>query len=349
MLQAGLKVIGGKHHGKIISLSSNRFIIGREQDCHLRPNSELVSRHHCVFNLDEYALQLRDLGSTNGTFVNGERIKGRVMLKSGDRVHVGKLEFEVILKEVANATSPSLPVPDDQSALSWETEELSASETTFDMPAINPTAQGDSAVFTGNTTVQSSDQSSEPPALDQPTPAPAMPTAAEPEQQPPAQPVYEPATQQQAYPPQPLMPQWPQQMPQYQQPGQPVYPGMPMMPGAYYPPNPYPQGMPGAYPLQPMPGGYPQAMPQPGMPLLPDPSHQQQTPGGSIESEPESRKQAETLPVNLPDPSATGVKDEPKAAEGEEKVQPRTKEEPVNPSNKAADIIKQYMQRRPDA
>ena len=48
MLQAKLKVVGGRHHGKIIPLATRKFLIGREQDCHLRPNSELVSRHHCA-------------------------------------------------------------------------------------------------------------------------------------------------------------------------------------------------------------------------------------------------------------------------------------------------------------
>ena len=67
MLQAELKILGGKHQGKAIPLSTKKFLVGREQDCQLRPNSDLVSRHHCVFSIDDYAVRLRDLGSTNGT------------------------------------------------------------------------------------------------------------------------------------------------------------------------------------------------------------------------------------------------------------------------------------------
>ena len=63
MLQSVLKVVGGKHEGKTIPLMK-KFIVGREEDCHLRPNSDLVSRHHCVFTMDDYTLRLRDLGST---------------------------------------------------------------------------------------------------------------------------------------------------------------------------------------------------------------------------------------------------------------------------------------------
>ena len=70
MLQANFKVVGGRHHGKMIPLATKKFLIGREQDCHLRPNSELMSRHHCVFAVDDFSVRVRDLGSTNGTFVN---------------------------------------------------------------------------------------------------------------------------------------------------------------------------------------------------------------------------------------------------------------------------------------
>src|SRR4029079_13238719 len=84
MLQVDLKVLEGRQQGKLIPLIVRQFLIGREQDCHLRPNSDLVSRHHCVFTIDDFTARLRDLGSTNGTYVNGERIQGQVVLKPGD-------------------------------------------------------------------------------------------------------------------------------------------------------------------------------------------------------------------------------------------------------------------------
>src|SRR3990172_4146736 len=102
MLQAKLRVVGGKHHGKTIPLGTSKFLIGREQDCQLRPNSELVSRHHCVFNVDDFTVRLRDLGSTNGTFVNDNRVRGEMTLKAGDRVRVGKLDFEVVIPDPAS-------------------------------------------------------------------------------------------------------------------------------------------------------------------------------------------------------------------------------------------------------
>src|SRR4051794_10013442 len=107
MLQAELKILGGKHQGKLIALNSKKFLVGREQDCHLRPNSDLVSRHHCVFTVDEYAVRLRDLGSTNGTLVNGTNLRGEVILKAGDQITIGKLELEVLIRQSSGKT----PVP----------------------------------------------------------------------------------------------------------------------------------------------------------------------------------------------------------------------------------------------
>ena len=111
-MQAQLRVASGKNKGNIIPLPVGKFLIGREEDCHLRPNSEAVSRHHCVFTSDEFAVRLRDLGSTNGTFVNGEKIARAVILHSGDKVSIGKLEFEVVVRDAAGQeTQAALNAP----------------------------------------------------------------------------------------------------------------------------------------------------------------------------------------------------------------------------------------------
>jgi len=115
MVSAELKVVGGKHVGQVIPLNRRKFLIGREQDCQLRPNSEMVSRHHCVFSIDDYSVRLRDLGSTNGTLVNGERIRRDVVLVAGDKVVIGNLEFELVIRpgvtvvESDSAVLPPIP------------------------------------------------------------------------------------------------------------------------------------------------------------------------------------------------------------------------------------------------
>ncbi|HEV3299834.1 MAG TPA: FHA domain-containing protein [Planctomycetaceae bacterium] len=95
-MDARLKILTGPMSGQMIAMPAGKLIIGREDDCHLRSTSEFVSRHHCVLLLDEYTLRIRDLGSRNGTFVNGRRIgRGELILLRGDVVSVGDLEVHV--------------------------------------------------------------------------------------------------------------------------------------------------------------------------------------------------------------------------------------------------------------
>ncbi|MBN1588429.1 MAG: FHA domain-containing protein [Pirellulales bacterium] len=93
-----LVVIGGKHAGRKIPVTGEKFFIGRAEDCHLRPNSDLVSRHHCAITVEPDEVTIRDFGSRNGTLVNGDRIRGEVDLHSGDHLQIGPLEFEVLLE-----------------------------------------------------------------------------------------------------------------------------------------------------------------------------------------------------------------------------------------------------------
>jgi pSer/pThr/pTyr-binding forkhead associated (FHA) protein len=92
-----LLVVGGKHPGQEIPVAGPKFFIGRAEDCQLRPRSEMISRHHCVILVEEGFVAVRDFGSKNGTFVNGERVKAEQELKAGDRLRVGQLEFNIQL------------------------------------------------------------------------------------------------------------------------------------------------------------------------------------------------------------------------------------------------------------
>jgi predicted component of type VI protein secretion system len=92
-----LVVLGGKHPGQEIPVVVSEFLIGRAPECKLRPNSDMVSRRHCVITVTEGRATIRDLGSRNGTIVNGQKIPGEHELRTGDKIKVGPLEFEVLL------------------------------------------------------------------------------------------------------------------------------------------------------------------------------------------------------------------------------------------------------------
>lgn len=99
-MQLKLKVLSGSHAGREIPVSSDKFLIGRSESCQLRPKSDSVSRRHCILVVKDGRVLLQDLNSRNGTYVNEKRLpsdKAKV-LKPGDRLRVGKLDFEVIIE-----------------------------------------------------------------------------------------------------------------------------------------------------------------------------------------------------------------------------------------------------------
>lgn len=107
-MQVKLKVLLGKNEGKEIPVPVRRFLIGRGDDCHMRPKSEAISRNHCaiLINEDEDEVILRDLNSRNGSYLNGERIASDMPLDSGDHIQLGRLEFEVVIKDRKRVPEP---------------------------------------------------------------------------------------------------------------------------------------------------------------------------------------------------------------------------------------------------
>jgi len=78
---------------KTIPLPSSVTVIGRRHDCDLRIPVSTVSRRHCRISQNGQSLEIHDLGSTWGTFVNDKRINGSASIKPGDRVRIGPLTF----------------------------------------------------------------------------------------------------------------------------------------------------------------------------------------------------------------------------------------------------------------
>ncbi len=91
-MKVQLVVVRGKPEGKVIPLVGPNFKIGRGETCHLRPNSEQVSREHAEFTISMDSVIVRDLGSRNGTLVNGKALTAECRLKDQDLVQVGPLD-----------------------------------------------------------------------------------------------------------------------------------------------------------------------------------------------------------------------------------------------------------------
>jgi pSer/pThr/pTyr-binding forkhead associated (FHA) protein len=94
-MTAKLLVVQGRPAGKALVFPDGVYYIGRGAECHVRPNSEWVSRQHCVLRVAGPTVTLRDLGSRNGTLVNGILLEREQRLEEGDQIQVGPLVFEV--------------------------------------------------------------------------------------------------------------------------------------------------------------------------------------------------------------------------------------------------------------
>ena len=339
MQNAVLKIVGGKQDGKLIPLQTKKFLIGREQDCHLRPSSDSVSRHHCAISIDEYSVRVRDLGSSNGTYLNGQRLVGTQEAVSGDRLKIGTLEFEIQFQK------EGVPVPAESGSnttFSLDDFQLDAADPT---DAIEETAlmHGDTAVISRSANQMVDEAESANSEVEAAIESPRQPVTQPPQMAHNGQPDPAFANQQMA---QPGMP--------YPYPGQ----GMPGYPPMQQPG--YPYGMPQQpfNPYMPMPPGYPMQQPQYGMPypqMYPQqyqqPFPQQSMPGypaqppapapGQAEDfndDDDEYEDEEELRVVLPPPEETGLKEEKK---------PEAGGKPATPApNPAADILKKYSERR---
>ncbi|MHB1423777.1 MAG: FHA domain-containing protein [Gemmataceae bacterium] len=82
--------------GSPIDIKKDLVIIGRKEDCDVRLEHKSVSKMHCALVKTDGLLLLRDLGSTNGTRVNGTRVR-RAALLPNDQIGIAHYKFRVYL------------------------------------------------------------------------------------------------------------------------------------------------------------------------------------------------------------------------------------------------------------
>ena len=137
-MKCSLVVVQGKPEGLEIPLKGTQFLIGRDKKCNLRPNSDLVSKLHCCFQKTETGLIIRDLGSTNGTFLNSMPVEEPVELQDGDLIRVGPLVFAARIVEEKPTREVNGAI-DQQHALGWLLADASAPEGPLSEPSSNST------------------------------------------------------------------------------------------------------------------------------------------------------------------------------------------------------------------
>lgn len=145
-MRTKLIVASGKSAGRAISIKRSPLLIGRAEDCDVRPLSEDVSRRHCAIHIGPADAWAEDLGSRNGTFVNGIRIKEKTRLADGDLVRVGALE----LKVSCAAPAPAGSEDDVSKWLMADEAPAGMFDTTRTLPLPGATAGDDAAIDASN-------------------------------------------------------------------------------------------------------------------------------------------------------------------------------------------------------
>lgn len=136
----------GEFAGKSIKIDQD-MLVGRHQDANILLQSAEISRRHAAFLLKETALYVQDLNSSNGTFVNGERISVETALKSGDVLAFASLQFEVaeelepVVNTVAEVEQPAEAVATSATHEAGEVKSAAAQMNDQGMPSMKERAQ----------------------------------------------------------------------------------------------------------------------------------------------------------------------------------------------------------------
>jgi predicted component of type VI protein secretion system len=177
-MKVSLVVASGAHEGRVIPLTGPQFLIGRDQQCHLRPASQAISKLHCAVLVRDGKVYVKDFGSTNGTLVNEELIQNaEVQVSDGTALRVGPLDFRVQVELPApKRDGTPLPGDDTDAALAAVKAAATAATVAAKAPARDTTPNPARPVTPPPAAAKAPDTATQPakPAA----PAPAKPAAA---------------------------------------------------------------------------------------------------------------------------------------------------------------------------
>lgn len=129
-----------QYRGTLFPIRSGELTLGRSSYASIVVNNPLASREHAIIRPLTGGLEVVDLGSKNGTFVNGERLHGSCPVSPGDRIKIGTDVLEVVqvpardASSLRIATSPGRPIGDvteGETTLHWQ-RSLDLAETLLD-------------------------------------------------------------------------------------------------------------------------------------------------------------------------------------------------------------------------
>jgi pSer/pThr/pTyr-binding forkhead associated (FHA) protein len=162
-MKVQLIVVQGKPEGKIIPLLIPTFRIGRGENCHLRPNSEQVSREHAELSITADKVVIRDLGSRNGTLVNHQLLTAPRTLKDRDLIEIGALTFAISIQGAPVPASTKVPEVPQAAKASPDDVSNAEIESWLIADASSPTPNRSSGVYKGETKTYDTNPGGTPP------------------------------------------------------------------------------------------------------------------------------------------------------------------------------------------
>lgn len=110
-----LEITSGPDAGRTANISGDQFVLGREGNTNLVLRDAKASRRHASLRvLPDGRAELTDLGSRNGTFVNGQQVTGSIVLKGGEEIRIGDTTMRAVAEQTQAAAPPPPPVPAQQ-------------------------------------------------------------------------------------------------------------------------------------------------------------------------------------------------------------------------------------------
>jgi len=103
-----IRFLTGKHIGQVMPLKSGSNILGRGPSCDITINSPSISKEHAQIDIYPDKIIISDLGSRNGTFINGIQIKAQ-KINVGDKVSLHELIFEIVPAHFVQQQQPIMP------------------------------------------------------------------------------------------------------------------------------------------------------------------------------------------------------------------------------------------------
>lgn len=116
---------------RTFAITKPMTVIGRREECDFRVPLPSVSRRHCRLVKDGQYVRVEDLGSSNGTRVNGERVELAV-LSAGDVLSVGPVKFEVQIDGASAAAGRDEALKRDEAAPAREPSDSMADDVMLD-------------------------------------------------------------------------------------------------------------------------------------------------------------------------------------------------------------------------